>query len=282
MGLSDVIPGVSGGTIALITGIYERLISAINSVDLKIPFYIFPERDFNKVKSGIKSIDLEFLAPLVLGIGTAFLVASRFILRALNNYPTFTYAFFFGLILASAIKIYGRITESLAYYSVGIGILGLVFAFYITGLDSIRLVHSPFMVFFSGFIAICAMILPGVSGSFILLTLGQYEYMLAAINDIASRYLDLMIFMVGALISLFTFSKLLSKLFESYEQYTLSFLTGLMLGALRLPLVQIIRVEQKYPRLDFVWSNTNVLMTFLFGGLGVLVVFILESERFKS
>lgn len=275
MGLSDIIPGISGGTIALITGIYERLIYAINSIDLKIPLYLI-EGNFDKAKLKFKEIDLELLVPLGIGIITAFFTASKFILTALERFPAFTYSFFLGLILASAIKIYRETREDQKFGNVFIVLLGTILAFYIIGLSSLRLTHSPVMIFVSGSIAICAMILPGISGSFILLTLGQYQYMLKSLHNISVRYLDIIIFMLGALISLFTFSKFLSELFKDHETLTFSFLIGIMLGALRVPLTKILFVNDIYPLLDFVWSLSNILITLLLGFLGFIVVFILE------
>ena len=277
MGLSDIIPGVSGGTIALITGIYERLILAINSIDLKIPIY-FVTGNFDKTKRKFKEIDLELLIPLGVGILIAFMIASRFILEALENFPAFTYSFFFGLILSSAIKIYYETKENQKFVNIIVGVIGALIAIYITGLETLRLTHNPIIIFISGSISICAMMLPGISGSFILLVLGQYQYMLEALHNITIRYIDLSIFMLGALISLFTFSKFLSRLFEEHETLTLSFLIGIMLGALRLPLTNILLVKDIHPSLNFVWSPANILITLIFGFLGVFLVFIIETR----
>lgn len=222
MGLADIVPGVSGGTVALITGIYERLIEAIESVD---------PRD-------LKSVDVGFLAPLASGIVLAFLAASKVILFFLHRLESYVFAFFFGLILASAVMVYRR-TSRVDLKTAAFGILGFVVSFYIVSLEHLSLIHTLPMIFFSGFLAICAMLLPGVSGSFVLLFLGQYEYMLNALQKFGTYWNRLLVFIAGALFSLFTFSRVIGWSLEKDEATTLSFLTGLMVGALRLPLSRI-------------------------------------------
>lgn len=251
MGLADIVPGVSGGTIALITGIYERLIQAIESVDLR----------------KIKKIDYRFLVPLGLGIIVAFLLASKVILFLLNNYQSYIFAFFFGLILASAVMIYKR-TAGFNRETVLFLVLGFLFAFFFVGLEPLGMVHTSPMLFVSGFLAICAMLLPGVSGSFLLLFLGQYKYMLAALQNIGSQYIDIAVFLAGAGLSLFSFSRLIGWLLKNQESKTLSFLTGLMVGALRLPVSKITVTLNPF----------NTLLILVFGVVGVGIVFLAEEK----
>lgn len=277
MGLADIIPGVSGGTIALITGIYERLIFAIKSIDPRLPLYVL-KGNFKEARETFWDIDFFLLVPLVLGIGTAFLAASRVILIALNQFPAFTYSFFFGLILASAILIYRRIGEK-SHKALFTGILGLMFAFWLVGQNAFQFNHTLPIIFVSGFIAICAMILPGISGSFMLLLLGQYEFLLSALKNFSTQYLILIVFMSGAIISILAFSRVLSYLLKNHEAATLAFLTGLMVGALRLPFEKVINVTEKYPELAFAWNIQNVLVTIIIGALGFIFVFVLERDQ---
>ena len=238
MGMADTVPGVSGGTIAFITGIYERLIEGINSIDLKMPFYLF-KGDFGRLKEAFFSVDFALFIPLGTGIVTAFLAFSKLMVMALQNYPAVTFGFFFGLILASALKVFGRVSE----HSMGgtsFGFLGFLFGFLITGLDALASIHSLLMLFFAGFTAVFALILPGISGSFILLILGQYEYIINAVHGFSGHLLELTVFISGGVVSLFSFSKLLSYLFRKHEDITLLFLAGLMVGSLRLPLVEVV------------------------------------------
>lgn len=276
MGLADIIPGVSGGTIALITGIYERLIFAIKSIDPRLVLYAL-KLDASKFKKAWKKIDFALLLPLALGITTAFLAAARVIDYALSFYPAFTYAFFFGLILVSAFVVYRRIQKKDHSYrllmSAGAGFL---FAIWLVGIDYLGLIHHPLMIFVSGFIAICAMILPGISGSFILLLLGQYHFLLGELKSLNLPLLT--IFIIGACLGLFTFSRVLSYLFKHHEGPTLAFLTGLMLGALRKPLEEVIFVTKIYPGLNFTWSPANITLTIAVGLAGSLLVYLLERN----
>ena len=164
MGAADIIPGVSGGTIALITGIYERLINAISRINLKFILF-FLRGDFERSKKNFKEIDFPLFIPLLLGIVVAIFTLSKVILFFLTAYTPFMYAFFFGLILASAIFIYKH-TGELSLKNILFIIIGFLFAFLFLGLNVIQINHSLPVVFISGAIAICAMILPGISGAF--------------------------------------------------------------------------------------------------------------------
>ncbi|MFP4045827.1 MAG: DUF368 domain-containing protein [Candidatus Aenigmatarchaeota archaeon] len=251
MGLADIIPGVSGGTIALIIGIYERLIETIESVSPK----------------KWREIDYGFIVPLGLGIAAAFLAASRVILFLLHNYESPVYAFFFGLISASAILVYRR-TSRLQWKTLASLVAGFLVAFLVVGVEYFSLVHSPPVLFFSGFLAICAMLLPGVSGSFMLLMVGQYEYMLGALQNVSAHWTEITVFMLGALTSLFTFSRVIGWFLENHEEMTLTFLTGMMIGALRLPATKI--------KLSL--TVTNILSVLIPLGIGVSAVLLLERK----
>jgi len=232
MGMADIIPGVSGGTIAFITGIYSRLVFGIKNVDFG--FLRFSLRgDFSKAKKNFLAIDFSFFIPLLAGIALSFLFFSRIIRFALEFHPVPTFAFFFGLILASAKIVYGSISQR-NFQALAFAGAGFAFAFLFTGLTGIQADHSAIAVFASGAIAVCAMILPGISGAFILLFLGQYEFLLQALHN-----LDLVViflFIAGALIGILLFSRLLAFLLKRHKSSVMAFLTGLMLGALRIPL----------------------------------------------
>jgi len=236
MGMADIIPGVSGGTIALITGIYERLIFAIKGINIRFILHML-HGNRRKSREELLSMDLDFLATLFLGIVVAFLLLSGVIRFLMAAYPANTYAFFFGLILASAGFVYRYVRET-NLKVLASGVIGFLTAVVIIGLGSLQYTHSLPVIFFSGFIAICAMLLPGISGAFILFFLGQYEYMLGVLHlfDLPT----MAVFITGAVIGLFVMARILSYLLKNYRAVTMSFLAGLMIGALRMPFENII------------------------------------------
>lgn len=282
MGVSDIIPGVSGGTIAFIFGIYERLINTIKSFnfDLLVSFFKFVFRGkFSEFREDLKKIDLGFLIPLGFGILIAFAIGSRIIPHLLENYPAYTFAFFFGLILAS-VKLIHMKSKRIKLNKLFFGLVGFFIAFLIAGLKELMVSHSYSIIFFSGFIAIAAMLLPGISGSFILLLLGQYKFMLEVLKNVELDYI--FIFLSGAIIGLLSFSRLLSFLLKRYHSCTLWFLIGLMLGALRIPFENIVYVQKIYPDLGFVWnlfSVSLVVILFLVGMIFVLLIGKLNRIR---
>ena len=225
MGAADVVPGVSGGTIAFISGIYEELIGSINQINLKL-FSLLKEEGVGSVW---KQVNGNFLLALLIGIGVSVLSLARVIRHLLETQPVLIWSFFFGLVLASIIYVAKKITR---WYpgTVVLLIAGAALAYFITTLTPQEAeVTYPF-VFLSGALAICAMILPGISGSFILLLLGMYKPVLDAIH-----YRDLgviAVLMVGAVVGLLSFSRLLKWLFDHYENLTLAVLTGFILGSL--------------------------------------------------
>ncbi|MCE5213269.1 MAG: DUF368 domain-containing protein [Methanobacterium sp.] len=263
MGTADVIPGVSGGTMALITGIYQRLVHAISQLNANF-FIAAIKGDFARSKKELLKWDLGLFIPLLCGIGLAVLTMSKIMTIMLTVYTATTYAFFFGLILASAIFVYNHVDE-LNIKNITFLIIGLVFAIVFVGLNPIQANHSLPVTFLSGMVAICAMILPGISGAFILLLLNQYEYMLAALNN-----LDLAViitFIVGALIGILSFSRLLDYLLAHHKSVTMAFLVGLMIGTLRLPYNKIVTT-----------MGDNILMVIIAGIIGFLLVIILEKQ----
>lgn len=262
MGIADVIPGVSGGTIALITGIYSQLIHAINQVNDLLIKELASFR-LKKVFSNFKKLNFQLFIPLILGIMIALFSFSHVISLLLSDYTALTYAFFFGLISSSAFFVYkhtGRINLNKSLFLV----LGLLFALWFVGLEAFKTNHSLIVLFFSGAIAICAMILPGISGAFILVLLNQYEFVINAIKNLLVS--KLVIFGFGALVGLLSFSKLLDYLLTKHKSLTMSFLTGLMVGSLRIPVEKVIAYQQSLPL---------VVMAAL---LGFVLVFLLEKK----
>ncbi len=225
MGAADVVPGVSGGTIAFITGIYEELIESIKSVNLSsIKLLLsFKLKDFWKAVNG------NFLLSLVVGIAISFLSIAKLIKYLLEQHPILIWSFFFGLIVASALVIAKKITEwklrSIIAMIVGIGI-----AYMVTVVTPAETTNAYWFLFLSGALAICAMILPGISGAFILLLLGKYEFVL---NALSSFKLDIIaVVAAGAVVGLLSFSNLLSWLLKKYHNMTIALLSGFMIGSL--------------------------------------------------
>lgn len=226
MGAADIVPGVSGGTMAFILGIYETLINAIKSFDLRA----FRLATGLKLRELFDHIPVRFLLALGLGLATAIFTLSNVLGRALDEQPALVFAFFGGLILASivAIGVKLRWTPSTMIALA----VGAVFAFVLVGLNPLENAdHSPPVLFFSGMIAIMAMILPGISGSFILLILGQYAFVLGAVRSF--DFLSIAFVGLGAIIGLGLFSRVLSWLLRHYEQVTIAALVGFMVGSLR-------------------------------------------------
>jgi len=267
MGSADIVPGVSGGTMALITGIYQRLIHAIKGIDLKfIPYFLQGER--KKAKENFKAIDFQLLVPLGLGILLAFLTLARVIRYLMDDHRALVFAFFFGLILASAGIVYKYI-EKIDIRNVLSALAGFVFVVLVIGLKELGENHSLPVIFLAGMVAIIAMILPGISGSLIMVILNQYEYMLDALRNFREHILDILVFMVGAVLGLAAFSRLLDYLLREHKSVTMAFLFGLMLGALRKPMEEIGgEVGTSFASMDF----AGVVIAAVVGFAAVLLV----------
>lgn len=226
MGAADVVPGVSGGTIAFISGIYEELLNSISSFNFGLINTLRKEG----IKKVWEKINGSFLTALFVGIFISIISLAKLIENILESHPILIWSFFFGLVFASIIYIGKQITKwSLG--SVIFLILGVILAYYITTLNPMVSENSsPWFLFIAGMIAICAMILPGISGSFILVLLGAYKPVLNALNtrDISS----IIIFMFGAVVGLLTFSRILKWLFYKHKNLTLATLTGFITGSL--------------------------------------------------
>ena len=226
MGASDVVPGVSGGTMALILGIYEDLIDAIRSFDFSSLRLLFKFR----IKAFLNRVSYQFLAAVGAGILIAVFSLAKILSWLLDNKPVLLWSFFFGLIVASILIVGRRVEDWIAsrWVSFFAGTLG---AFFLVGLVPVSTPEAGWFLFLSGAIAICAMILPGISGSFILVLLGKYAFVLEAVND--RDLLSLGILAAGACTGIILFSRLLGWLLSRYHDVTVSLLAGLMLGSLR-------------------------------------------------
>ncbi len=243
MGICDIIPGVSGGTIAFITGIYTRLINAVKSFSLKLVYDLitYPiSRKTEQLKKDFKKLDLGFLVVLGVGIACAFLAGSKLIKFLLENYFSYTLSFFIGLILASSRTIFTHI-ENHSMKNILFCFLGLVLGI---GLNFLvpREITTPGLgyVFLGGICAISAMFLPGISGAFILLIMGLYEFMIDVLHDIGDHIRYFLVFIAGAALGAFGISRIISALFEKNRCRTLYVLLGLVVGALSTPLRKII------------------------------------------
>jgi putative membrane protein len=226
MGAADVVPGVSGGTIAFISGIYEELLGSISNVKIGL-FKTLKSKGF---KEAWKELNGNFLLALFIGIFISIVSLAKLIKYLLENEPILLWSFFFGLVLASIIYIAKQISKW-NFISVLALIIGAFLAYYITTLNPLVSENSSSLyIFFAGAIAICAMILPGISGSFILVLLGAYKPVLDAVND--RDFKTILVFMIGAIIGLLSFSKVLKWLFANYKNYTLAALTGFIIGSL--------------------------------------------------
>lgn len=226
MGAANVVPGVSGGTIALITGIYSRLIASISSfASVKIWKILFK----SGFKSWWKEVDGYFLLALFVGLLLSILTLAKLVTWALVEYPVLTWAFFFGLIIVSAVYMLIQVKDfrwkDIVWPLVGVA-LGLLFC-YLTP------THTPdtaWFYFLSGAIAICTMILPGVSGSFVLQIFGNYDTVMKALDVSALNFSVLVPFAIGAVVGIVAFSKFLKWLLSRYEKATMLLLVGFVLG----------------------------------------------------
>lgn len=239
MGAADVVPGVSGGTIAFISGIYEELIESIDKVNLNV-FKVWNKEGF---KTAWQSINGNFLLALFTGIAISILSLAKLIKWLLHNEPILLWSFFFGLVLASVLYIAKQIKGWSIKIVIAI-IVTSILSYFITLAEPFASPDSPFYLMFCGFIAIIAMILPGVSGAFILLILGAYQTAIDTINNLRDglitgnmelfkdAFFKFCLLAIGAVIGLKVFSKALNWMFKHHKNLTLAILTGFMIGSL--------------------------------------------------
>ena len=225
MGASDVVPGLSGGTVAFIVGIYEELINSIKSINptnLKLLFSL-------RIAEFWKAINANFLLALVSGIAISIFSLAKLITYLLENEPVLVWAFFFGLVLSSTYFVAKTITQW-DWKTYLFFVIGTVGAYFITVATPTETPNNLFFIFLCGAIAICAMILPGISGSFILVLLGKYFYIMSAVKSL--DIVVMLVFICGAFIGITSFSNVLSFLLRRFHNTTIATLAGFMLGSL--------------------------------------------------
>lgn len=272
MGAADVVPGVSGGTIAFITGIYDELINSIKSINaasLKM-FFTGKWGEFWKMING------KFLLFLLAGIGISVFSLAKIITWLLVAYPVLVWSFFFGLVLASTWFVGKDVKER--NWKTGLGfLLGAALAFYITVATPAETPSHFLFIFLCGAIAICAMILPGISGSFILVLLGKYFFIMEAVKTLDLKVIA--IFGIGACVGITSFSRLLSYALIHMRNITLAVLSGFMLGSLNKvwPWKETIEgIEQNVAPNAFVWQAVCLAL------LGFVMVYGIEKISSKS
>ncbi len=280
MGTADIIPGVSGGTVALIVGVYGRLLDGIRAFTpstvlalLRALPGLWSAQKRPALVAAAKALHLDFLVPLGAGVASAILVAAKFIPALLEAYPAQMNALFFGLILASVWVPWSRMPKRGAQHLLMMVAAGVA-AFWLVGLPVMGGGESSLgFVFISGAIAICAMILPGVSGSYMLKAMGQYEYILNALN--ARDLLVIGVFLAGITVGITLFARVVGWLLRRYEAMTLATLTGLMIGSLRS--VWPFRALQPDGRSTLFWPQTIGAVEVTVLGLVVLGVAIVAG-----
>lgn len=269
MGAADVVPGVSGGTIAFIVGIYDELIESIKSINgasLKLLFT-------GKIAAFWKAINANFLLVLVSGIAVSIFSLAKLITYLLTAHPILIWAFFFGLVLASTWFV-SKDIKKWNWKTILCFLIGAVVAYYITVATPAKTPNGLWFIFLSGAIAICAMILPGISGSFILVLLGKYFFVMEAVKNFDITII--LVFICGAAIGITSFSRVLSFTLKNYRDVTIAVLTGFMLGSL----------NKVWPWKDA--AESNILPhQYLWEGIGLMVVgfalvYVLEKMSAKK
>lgn len=296
MGAADVVPGVSGGTIAFISGIYEELIETINNLDFKF-FGIWKNEGF---LAAWKKYNLSFLLSLFLGIAISIFSLAKIILSLLESYPIAVWSFFFGLVVASVVYVGIQITRWKTVTIVAL-IIASILSYLITIGKPIGSPDSNWFLFFAGFVAIIAMILPGISGAFILLLIGAYTNVMGIVTQLLDglttmdsailldAILKMVIFLLGALTGLKVFSGVLNWMFKHKKDITLAILTGFMVGALNKiwPWKKVLeyRTNSAGEQVPFLEKSIlpqsfegdpHILWAVIFAIIGFLIIFLLE------
>ncbi len=283
MGAANVIPGVSGGTIAFITGIYERLIAALRNIDIKA-IKLFAT---GKWRSFAEHIDFAFLFWLFLGVGISILSLAKFMEWAFEVHESLTLSFFFGLIVASILGV-GRQIEKFNGTVISTLIIGCVIAVAIAFLPPASENTSMLYIILCGAVAVCSMILPGLSGSYILLLMGNYLLVLSAISTFDFGILGPL--MIGIVLGLILFSRLLHWLFENYKDATIGLLTGFVAGSLLIiwpwknTTYVLINSEEKATGYEWVAPplDSSLGIAGLFMLVGFLLVWLMDRTSSKA
>ncbi len=277
MGAADVVPGVSGGTIAFIVGIYDELINSIKSINAHSLKLLFT----GKIPSFWKAINGNFLFSILLGIGISVFSLAELITWLLVTHPIMVWAFFFGLVLASTWFVSKDIKEW-NVKTVASFIVGAAVAYYITVATPTETPSNLLFIFLCGVIAICAMILPGISGSFILVLLGKYFYIMDAVKGL--KFEVLLVFAAGALIGITSFSRVLSFALARFRNSTLALLTGFMLGSLNKvwPWKEKIAMADGFELEKNILPNAFLAEAIVLAIIGFFLVYFLEKLSQKK
>ncbi len=302
MGAADVVPGVSGGTIAFISGIYEELIETIHNIDLG--FFKIWKKD--GLRNAWKGYNLSFLLAVFSGVFISILSLAKIISWLLTDYPIMVWSFFFGLVVASIVYV-GNQISNWNFKIIFALILASILSYFITIADPVGSPESTWFLFLAGFVAIIAMILPGISGAFILLLLGAYTSVIGIVTQLgdgittmdSSLFLGafgkLLIFGLGAILGLKMFSRVLNWMFKHHKNLTLAVLTGFMIGALNKiwPWKEVLQyrtnhageqipfIERSILPSDYM-GDPQVLYAILFAIFGFLTIFLLERVAIKK
>lgn len=277
MGAADVVPGVSGGTIAFIVGIYDELINSIKSINAHSLKLLFT----GKIVSFWKAINGSFLFSILLGIGISVFSLAKLITWLLEAHPIMVWAFFFGLVLASTWFVSKDIKEW-NVKTIASFIVGAAVAYYITVATPAETPTNLLFIFLCGAIAICAMILPGISGSFILVLLGKYFYIMDAVKELKIGIL--LVFAAGALIGITSFSRVLSFALARFRNSTLALLTGFMLGSLNKvwPWKEKIMMDAGFELEKNIMPNAFLAEAIVLAIIGFFLVYFLEKLSQKK
>jgi putative membrane protein len=286
MGAANVIPGVSGGTMALVLGIYEELINAIRSINLKFVRLV----THLNIKEALSSVSWPFLLPIGLGVLLATFSLAEILSWLLERYPVIVWSFFFGLIVSSVITV-SRVIKQWRIPTIVAIAVGTITAYGLFGVIPVSTPNAPWFIFVSGFIAICAMILPGISGAYILVLLGKYHYILEALNN--KDFFTLFIIGAGAFVGLISFAQILGWLLKKYHDLTMAILIGLMCGSLRKiwPWKETVTtfIDSHGKEIPSLQSNiipasftSDVVCALLFMLIGILLVWSLDLWARKS
>ncbi|NQZ76791.1 MAG: DUF368 domain-containing protein [Ekhidna sp.] len=283
MGAANVIPGVSGGTVAFITGIYERLINALKNIDLKAMQCLFT----GKLKEFSERIDFSFLLVLFLGVFVSILSLAKLLEIAFEQYEVLTLSFFFGLIIASVFAV-SRQIESVSISVIISFVVGLALAISVAFLPPAQANDSFIYLILCGVVAVCSMILPGLSGSYILLLMGNYVLVLKAISNL--RIMILLPMAIGCVVGLVLLSRLLSYLFREFKDATIAVLSGFVAGSLLIiwPWKQTIFevFEGKEKAVGYIWQWPNLDLYFAISlfliAVGFLLVYWMEKKSTRE
>ena len=266
MGAADIVPGVSGGTMAFILGIYEELILSIRTFGQKSFWMNAVHGKWNQM---LIESNWKFLSAIALGIACSILTLSHILEQLLRAQPIAIWSFFFGLVAASVYVVARRVCEW-KQSSVPLLIIGIAFAYGLVGIIPMETPNAWWFLILSGSIAICAMILPGISGAFILVLLGKYQFVLNAVNE--RKIGPILLIGIGAVLGLILFSQILGWLFKKYHNPTVIFLMGLMIGSLR----KIWPWKSSGLMPENILPNENLLFGLMLILLGAGVVILIE------